>query len=639
MIAVHRAAFFFALIRKGSDQCSFLPVGFIVCFPVMPVICSVFVIATTILTADAAVSPINLEAVHPISVTEAGIFVTRTKAIVRIQMFAEDLILFQGLEPNDQDRISPEDLKRGLADHREFLLERITLRDTKGEPIKGEVTDLKSFEIPTDGILSTDMMLHTATWELEFPFPEPPEFLTFQQDMSDENFIIPSEMKLTVHQSGTAMNYTESLIPGASTTVRFDWEQAITEDASDAEWESWFSKQREATLGITSYSSVYSFVYIEPNEIRHEILIPLATLTTILPIKSRDASFIEIDEQGAIRTLIQDWLRDENPVTINGSRVMPEFSRIDFYGLDLRDFAAQAAEQKVSLASGRVGIILRYQTPDNAVRDATVTWEKYYSTMNKIQSVVISYPDRTDRFEFSRYNRAVDNVLKWMCDPDSLPQPIESVPAIIAPRPKMMIPVGSLICLAIVIGSFQISKRPVRLLVSGVALILAIAASRSVGFTIDHPWQKAAELSQDQATAIFQKLHQGVYRSLDFGSEDRVYDVLATSVHGPLLETLYLQLHQSLEMKEQSGAVARIQAIHYESGELTPRPSASILWPGFEYHSTWTVAGTVEHWGHIHERQNRFDAGFIIEPCDGQWKITRMDIANQQQIGAKTRLR
>ena len=612
-----------------------------VSFPDVQIASSVFVIVTTILYAAgaAAVSGISSEAAHPISVTEAGVFVTRTKAIVRIQMFAEDLILFQGLEPNDQDRISPEDLKRGLTDHREFLLERVTLRDARGELIKGEVTDLKSFEIPADGILSTDMMLHTATYELEFLFSEPPEFLTIQQDMSDENFIIPSEMKLTVHQSGTALNYTESLIPGASATVRFDWEQAITEDASDAEWESWFSKQREATLGITSYSSVYSFIYIEPNEIRHEILIPLATLKTILPIKSRDASFIEIDEQDAIRTLIKDWLRDENPVTINGSHVMPEFSRIDFYGLDLRDFATQAAEQKVSLASGRVGIILRYQTPDDAVRDATITWEKYYSTMNKVQSVVISYPDRTDRFQFSRYNKAIDNVLKWTCDPDSLPQPIESVPAIIAPGPKMMIPVASLICLAIGIGSLRISKRPLRLLVSGVSLILAIAVSRSVGFTIDHPWQKPAELSQDQATAIFQKLHQGVYRSLDFGSEDRVYDVLATSVNGPLLETLYLQLHQSLEMKEQSGAVARIQSINYESGEVTPRQSASIPWPGFEYHSTWTVAGTVEHWGHIHERRNRFDAGFIIEPCDGQWKITRMDIADQQQISAKTRLR
>lgn len=609
------------------------------CCRVATGVISILLAGSLILSVGQTATACAPKALHPISVTEASIFVTRSKAIVRIQMFAEDLILFQGLEPNDQDRISPEDLKRGLADHRAFLLERVTLRDAKGEPIKGEVTDVKPFEIPADGILSSDMMLHTATYELEFPFSEPPEFLTIQQDMSDENFIIPSEMKLTVHQSGTALNYTESLLPGASTTVRFDWEQAITEDATDAEWETWFSKQREATLGITSYSSVYSFVYIEPNEIRHEILIPLATLKTILPVKSRDASFIEIDEQEPIRTLIRDWLRDENPVTINGARVLPEFSRIDFYGLDLRDFAAQAAEQKVSLASGRVGIILRYQTPDDAVRDATVTWEKYYSTMNKIQSVVISYPERIDRFEFSKHNKAIDNVLKWTCDPNALPQPVKSVQATIAPRPQLTIPVGSLICLAIAFISLRISRPSGRLLVSGAALILAFSAWRTAGFVIDHPWQKPPEQSDEQATEIFQKLHQGVYRSLDFGSEDRVYDVLATSVDGNLLEKLYLQLHQSLEMREQSGAVARIQSIKYDHGKQTLRPSTTVPWPGFEYSSTWTVAGTVEHWGHVHERQNRFDAVFTIEPRAGNWKITRMDIANQQQVAAKTRLR
>ena len=606
---------------------------------VSSVVISKLLIGGLILSVGQSATACAPNAKHPISVTEASIFVTRSKAIVRIQMFAEDLILFQGLEPNDQDRISPDDLKRGLADHRAFLLERVTLRDAKGEPIKGEVTDVKPFDIPADGILSTDMMLNTATYELEFPFSEPPEFLTIQQDMSDENFIIPSEMKLTVHQSGTALNSTESLLPGASTTVRFDWEQAITDDASDAEWETWFSKQREATLGITSYSSVYSFVYIEPNEIRHEILIPLATLKTILPVKSRDASFIEIDEQPSIRTLIQDWLRNENPVTINGSRVIPEFSRIDFYGLDLRDFAAQASEQKVSLASGRVGIILRYQTPDDAVRDATVIWEKYYSTMNKIQSVVISYPDRIDRFEFSKHNKAIDNVLKWACDPNALPQPIKSVPATIAPRPELLIPVGSLICLAIAFFSLRIPRPSVRLLVSGAAIILAIAGWRAVGVAIDHPWRLPTELSETQATEIFKKLHQGVYRSLDFGSEDRVYDVLATSVDGNLLEKLYLQLHQSLEMREQSGAVARIQAINYDGGKQMPRSSTTVLWPGFEYSSTWTVAGTVEHWGHIHERQNRFEAVFTIEPRDDNWKITRMDIASQEQVAAKTRLR
>ncbi|MFY8056938.1 MAG: hypothetical protein ACOVRM_04305, partial [Planctomycetaceae bacterium] len=55
---------------------------------------------------------------HPISITEASMFVTKTSARTRLQMFAEDLVLFQGLEPDAADRISAADLRRGLEDHK-----------------------------------------------------------------------------------------------------------------------------------------------------------------------------------------------------------------------------------------------------------------------------------------------------------------------------------------------------------------------------------------------------------------------------------------------------------------------------------------------------------------------------------------
>ena len=134
-------------------------------------------------------------------------FVTKTRAKTRIQMFAEDLVLFQGLEPDEQDRLRPDDLRQGLEDHKAFLLEKFTLRDASGERVPGQVTDLKPFEIPADGIPSADMMKHTAVYEIEHTFASPPEFLTIQQDLADENFIIPSEMSLQVKQAGSALNF------------------------------------------------------------------------------------------------------------------------------------------------------------------------------------------------------------------------------------------------------------------------------------------------------------------------------------------------------------------------------------------------------------------------------------------------
>ena len=576
---------------------------------------------------------------HPISITEVQMFVTRSKAILRVQMFAEDLILFQGLEPNDQDRLIPEDLKRGLEDHKKFLLEKISLRDANGELYKGQITDMKPFEIPADGIAASDMMQHTATYEIEVLFAMPPEFLTIQQDITDANSIVPSEMSLNIHQAGTGLNFTERLLPGGSTTVRFDWKQELAEDASDEEWDSWFEKQREATLGITSYSSVYSFIYIEPVEMRHEILIPLATLATILPIKHQDPAFVEIGEQDAIREQIRNWLKDQNPVVINGTRIIPEFTRIDFYSLNLSDFAAQAAAQKVSMASGRVGIIMTYKTPDDSIRDVSQSWSTFYSTMTKVPAVVIAYPSSMSKFEFSRFNTAEDNTLTWKCKPEDLPKQISSVDAVYSPKPTMRLLAGSAALAAAALLLLKKTSATVGRVTAGVLLIVAVVAWKPLSVEIDHPWKSPEELSPDQAKNVFTALHSGLYRSLDFGTEDRIYDALAQTVDGELLEDLYLQLRQSLELRDQGGAIARIRSLEYDAGTAVARKESVVPWPGFQYKSTWTVSGTVEHWGHVHERQNQFDAVFTIEPREGHWKITRMDVAGQSQKSARTTLR
>lgn len=581
---------------------------------------------------------------HPISITEAAMFVTKTRAKTRIQMFAEDLVLFQGLEPDEQDRLRPDDLRQGLEDHKAFLLEKFTLRNAAGEPLKGQVTDLKPFTIPADGIPSGDMMKHTAIYEIEHTFDAPPEFLTIQQDLADENFIIPSEMTLQVKQAGSALNFSERLLPGNSTTVRFDWENALSEDASDQEWELWFEKQREKTLGITSYSSVYSFIYIEPGEVRHEILIPLATLGTIVRMQHRDPAFIDIDEQDAIREEIRKWLTPAAPATINGTRIEPRFSRIDFYSLNLADFATQAAAQKVSMASGRVGIILSYRPSDDSVRDVALPWTLFYSGLTKIPAVVITWPGAMDRFEFSRFNKPEDNTLRWSCPDDALPKPVATVPASIPPAPTITIPVLALISLALAVVNFLVlrhSKSPARWILPATFLVVAVLVIPIKPLLLPHPFQQPAELPPDTATDVFRQLHAGMYRALDFGSEDRIYDALDATIDGPLLEELYLQLQESLRVREQGGAIARIKAITFTEATPIPRTeSASTTpWPAFALRATWQVAGTVEHWGHVHERENQFEAVFSIKPINNNWKITRMDILGQQQKSARTTLR
>ena len=621
-----------------SDNCMSLT------FPAGPDCCQLslprwvkFVVMFTL----AATLPENATAFeHPISVTETQVYVTRNNARMRVKLFAEDLFLFEGLEANELDVLPPDELRRGLKLHRDFLLRKITLRDSSGEAFKGEVTDVQPFEIPEDGIPVSELMLHTATYEIEYTFQSPPEFLTIQQDISDENFIVPSEMKLTLHQSGTDLTYTENLKPGASETLRFDWSgDKLSDEATDADWDAWFEKQREATLGITSYSSVYSFIYIEPAEVRHEVLIPLANLKTILPLEHEDPAFVDIDEQDAVRKLIKDWLTDFNPTTVNGVEVKPEFTRIDFYGLDLKDFATQADAQKVSLANGRVGIIMTYRSSDNAVRDVSITWDKFHpSVVRKIQSVIFGYPDKLMRFEFSVFNKPEENVFTWKTDESALPSPAEPVVAKIPETPRVSLPVGPIICGFLAIFGVLLKGRAA--VKPAMGLLLIAAAMWPFGrMQIDNPFRERPVVAADEAREVFESLHRGAYRALDFGTESHIYEVLATAVAGDLLESIYLQLRESLAMREQGGAVARVRSVNYDADEQILQQNKTIAWPGFQFRSRWTVSGTVEHWGHVHERQNQFCALFSVEPRDGTWKITDMQIEEQESLSTKTELR
>ena len=588
-----------------------------------------------ILIAAAMVSQAIAE--HPISITEAQIFVGRNSAQMRIRLFAEDLYLFQQMEADEFDMVPPAELRRGLQDHRSFLLEKVTLRDASGEVIRGQVTEIQPFEIPEQGIAVDELMKYAATYALEYPFESPPEFLTLQQDISDESFIFPSEMKLALHQAGTEMTYTDVLKPGAPQTVRFDWESApLAEDASEEAWEKWFDERREVMLGITSYSSVYSFIYIEPAEVRHEILIPLATLRTILPMEHDDPAFVAIDEQDAVRDSIRKWLTKHAPATLNGLEVKPEFSRIDFYGLDLKDFARQAEERKVSLANGRVGVILKYAAPEYPVQTVRLEWKKFYSSMSKIQSVVVAWPNQMSRFEFSRFNEPADNVFSWTADMDSLPAAGTTVPVVMK-QPVVAVPVLSVVSLAAALLAFLLLPAH-RMRTAIAALIIAAVLVPVFRIEVDHPFAGPAAVAATDEDGMFQQLHGGAYRALDFGTEARIYEQLENSVDGELLESLYLQLNESQKLKEQGGAVARVSDVSYgKRSKLSDE--GSLRAPGFRFRSEWTVSGTVEHWGHIHERQNQFCAVFSVEPKHGLWKITDMQVESQESQILKPRLR
>ena len=54
---------------------------------------------------------------------------------------------------------------------------------------------------------------------------------------------------------------------------------------------------------------------------------------------------------------------------------------------------------------------------------------------------------------------------------------------------------------------------------------------------------------------------------------------------------------------------------------------------------TWEVAGSVEHWGHLHTRTDQYQGTVVLVAEADGWKLTQFEVIDQQQKSVETALR
>jgi hypothetical protein len=581
------------------------------------------------------VSLTQLLSAHPISMTQTDVYATRQTLKVSIDLFVEDLFLFHSLEPTDDNFLRKEDILSASEKHKAFLLERFVVRDANGEPLVGKVTEVKLGPIDDKGIPMADLMAHSLVYQIEYPLPEGTSFLTFSQTLGTTQFGFPAVMLLRIKQEGSDVPYVAEMRSNEPHTVKLDWDHPpLSPEASEKEWEEWDATRREKSLGITSYSSVYSFLYVEDYEVRHEVLVPLLTLEASVPIQRANADFLDIAEQEQAGPAITQFFTKANPIKIDGVLVTPKVDRIDFYGLDFKDFAQKADKRRVSMINARVGVILSYpvKSPPQSVE---VSWDLFNKYVWGAQMVIFAYDKNYSQF-FSPYQKSY----KWSNPGRPAPPPIDCISESLAPIPVWSIPVVSIAVVAIGLAmAFANLRRPI-IALALLAVDLLVAGSLWNDFRVrtPNPFVPVPSLSSDQAKGVFDRLLQNVYRSFDYRDDAQVYDALSRSLAGPILERTYLDIKKGLVVMEQGGAQAQVTRVSLTGGKPSPLTRGKDP-RGFDFLATWEVEGTVEHWGHIHQRTNEYQAIFSVEPIDDAWKITSMNVQSDKRKSFKTRVR
>ncbi len=245
---------------------------------------------------------------HPVSIVNANIYVQKYKTTMRLECYAEDLDLLQGVEPLDDGFYDPNELLDAHDDHAGFLAERIEVINSMGEKLVPKVTNIGPFEIPEEGIRQGQLMEFRLQYELEFKHEEPPEFLTINQKLIAEGMLLPSELQIVIQQAGSE-EVLWMMKPETPKVFAFDWNNPLSSDASEEEREKWFEAQQDRNLGIASFSSVYAFIYITDTEVRQEVLIPVSSLASFIDLGNADEAFSRNRRTGRCETVDRSIIR------------------------------------------------------------------------------------------------------------------------------------------------------------------------------------------------------------------------------------------------------------------------------------------------------------------------------------------
>ncbi len=560
----------------------------------------------------------------------AEIYVLDDRVHVKLEVYIGDLQKFDDLVPDDwlrdasgRDdvetrlrRFSREGLQFVTNEGDQLMAEAVTieprLRIDRQSPFAGMINPITRARVPDAP--ADKRVLYV---ELDYPFEGKPESLQIIPPLDDDADIASATIGfITYHKSVPVIDFRYL---GAPAELTLDWADP------------WYSKFKNVNLKRHHASALMTFLYVEPYEVRHEVLTRVRDLEEWMDLGLRGDEFIEVDELEPLKQRIGEFMLARNKVQIDGEDGDPILDRTNYVTVGIKGIQVVDVPERMEISTAIVGVILTYIT-DGIPQEVTVDWDLF---TDQVQRVPATSTDPAG--PLPTYVSPDDNVHTWTNYLKNYKIPTVVEVAVAGSFGSVEIPVLSAVSGALALMAFLWLLQRLRAgtgkeLPFAATLVLFIGIFIAWPYTrveVDRPAALAGTLEAEQSAALVETLLKNVYRAFDFREEDDVYDKLALTVSGDLLADIYLQSRQSFAVQQAGGAQAKVQEVAIEEAVATRRDDGGL---GYDVRAKWTAMGTVGHWGHTHIRQNLYDAVLTIEAVGGNWKIKGMEVLEESRI-------
>ncbi len=560
----------------------------------------------------------------------AEIYVLDDRVKLVLEIYVGDLDDFSDLVPDDWlkdgsgDRPTLEErMRRFSTEHFQFVTEtgeklqgrleiaESRLRVDRQSPYAGMINPVTRQRVPEAPVDKRVLYV-----EIAYPFTARPKQLTMIPPLDAQGRATATVGFIAYHKLVPIIDFRYL---GAPATLTLDWDDP------------WYSKFQNPILKRHHKSALMSFLYIEPYEVRHEVLTRVKDLEEWMDVGLRGDEYIEIDELETLKQRVGEFFLTRNSVRIDGQVGRPILDRTNYVKVSVTGIQLIEQPERLEISTAIIGVIITYLT-NGMPKEVAVDWELF---TDQIQQVPATATDPAG--PLPTFLTPDDNVHTWTNYLKNYQLPTVQEVAIAESLGVLKIPMLSLFCLAMLLPvGWQFSRRArhgatltVPIVAAVALVVIGISSFPYARVSMARPAAIAGDLDDSQATALLETLLKNVYRAFDFREEEDVYDKLAISVQGDLLADVYLENRRSFAVQAAGGAQAKVKEVSVRNATAERQADTPLT---YTLRGQWTAMGTVGHWGHVHTRQNLYDAIVTIKAVDGFWKITGLEVIEENRI-------
>jgi len=540
--------------------------------------------------------------------TIAEYFVEPGRLVVELEIGMAELDAFANLLPDEiyaQSGRPPEPFE---VRQRRFFERDLAVSADGGPPLPGRVLEL----VPRARVVRDEI----SGAPLPVPEGEEPEVVLFAKLA----YGLPAELaKLTLFgMPNTAIGFVA--YHGSVPVNDFRYlspQQTLTLDWSDP----WYTRFERRALRRQYYAPTSGFLYVEPYEVRKEIIVRPLDLQEWVDLGLADRKTIPVEMQADLKRKVAAFLRERHPVLIDGEAIPPDLAQINFLERTLRTSRVVDPPEELDVYSAVLGAIFVYPTT-GLPQHATMEWDLFTDRIPTVPTSAVDeaggLPTLLDpEWAVLEWKNFLTNPTVPSAVPVAAPPSVAARAAGLAFWPLLVVTAGA------AFAAWRSARRGGGAATRPAALAAGLAALALVSFFAG----RGARIDDARATEVVGALLTNVYRAFDYRDESRIYDLLAESVEGDLLEQIYLETRKGLELASQGGARAKVKAVEVIELHAEPAPEGA-----FDVLAKWNVGGSVGHWGHVHQRRNQYDARLRIAPADGVWKLRELEVRDEQRL-------